>query len=114
MNKPQVNITLYLDSQKLARDCNGVEAGKAIATLVDHARLVQEQIAIVAIHDGVEMSARPEPAQHTSRHHQSVAANTRIMDAIEFINKEMRLLKGHSENGTLKVFEELKSILLGI
>jgi hypothetical protein len=81
--------------------------------VITRAHLIQEQLGINAIRGecSKEEAARFIPA---SRHHQSVAANTRIMDAIEFINKEMRLLKGHSENGTLKVFEELKSILLGI
>jgi hypothetical protein len=111
MQKPQIilNLNLNLDYDKLTLSDQ------------DHFAYVQEIKVIVErfnqafnlrTQEGIEMSARPE--QPTSRHHQSVAANTRIMDAIEFINKEMRLLKGHSENGTLKVFEELKSILLGI
>jgi len=112
MSKPKIvlNLNLNLDYDKLTN----VEK--------DHIAYMDEIKVIVArikqTFDtnevkGVEMSARPEFTP-LSRHHQSVAANTRIMDAIEFINKEMRLLKGHSENGTLKVFEELKGILLGI
>jgi len=62
---------------------------------------------------GVEMSARPEFTP-LSRHHQSVAANVRIMDAIEFINKEIRLLKGNQDSGALKVLKEVHHILLDI
>jgi hypothetical protein len=112
MNKPQVNINLNIEVM-VGNTSSEKNIVNQIQDALSRAHLIQEQLGINAV-QGVEMSARPEPAPPTSRHHQSVAANTRIMDAIEFINKEMRLLKGHSENGTLKVFEELKSILLGI
>ena len=113
MNKPKVilNLNLNLDFDKLTRSDQDHFA------YMEEVRVIVERVKQTFSTDeskGVEMSARPEVKEPTSRHHQSVAANTRIMDAIEFINKEMRLLKGHSENGTLKVFEELKSILLGI
>ena len=112
MQKPQVNINLNICIDP-TDDSTPEQVQDQVHDIIARAHLIQEQLGINAV-QGVEMSARPEYAPPTSRHHKSVAANTRIMDAIEFINKEMRLLKGHSENGTLKVFEELKGILLGI
>jgi hypothetical protein len=112
MQKPQVNINLNIQipmNDPSSPDWLQGQINDAIA----RAHLIQEQLGINAI-QGECSKAEATHFVPASRHHQSVAANTRIMDAIEFINKEMRLLKGHSENGTLKVFEELKGILLGI
>ena len=113
MQKPQVNINLNIDITHDSTRSNPLIQSQ-ISDAVLRAKTILEEL-----EDGCSAVPDQKPAKHrnevpTSRHHQYVAANTRIMDAIEFINKEMRLLKGHSENGTLKVFEELKSILLGI
>ena len=114
MNKPQVNINLNIDVLSLDENTTATTRTAQIRGALAVAQMIQEEM-----DDGKRLFEPDKPPKHRnevppSRHHQSVAANTRIMDAIEFINKEMRLLKGHSENGTLKVFEELKSILLGI
>ena len=112
MQKPQVNINLNIDIP--ISDVSEKTMSFQVKDAIARVRMIQEEL-----EDGCSAVPDEKPAKHrnevpTSRHHQSVAANTRIMDAIEFINKEMRLLKGHSENGTLKVFEEVKGILLGI
>jgi hypothetical protein len=111
MNKPQVNINLNIDFEKMDNGSEG-EAVATIESVVSHVKLLQEELSLRAVQETCK--EEKQALINTSRHHQSVAANTRIMDAIEFINKEMRLLKGQSESGNLKVFEELKSILLGI
>jgi hypothetical protein len=65
----------------------------------------------------------PEPAPYKfqtlaaqdSHHHRSVAANNRISDALEYINKTLRLAEGAaSTEGGRKNLEEVKRILLGI
>ena len=112
MNKPQVNINLNIEIPM--SDMSEKTMSFQIKDAIARAHLIQEQLAINVIQDGITAIPLKTVSEPTSRHHQSVAANTRIMDAIEFINKEMRLLKGHSENGTLKVFEEIRRILLGI
>lgn len=113
MNKPQIVVALNFSCKDLLERSES-EMSKIKSLFAFEATSIAKDFNSVD-----DFVADEKPAKHrnevpTSRHHQSVAANTRIMDAIEFINKEMRLLKGHSENGTLKVFEELKSILLGI
>jgi len=114
MQKPQIVVSLNFSCKDIL-ERNSEELATINCLFSSTVKDVVDRL----YSDGCPTAPDEKPAKHrnevpTSRHHQSVAANTRIMDAIEFINKEMRLLKGHSENGTLKVFEELKGILLGI
>jgi hypothetical protein len=113
MNKPQIIVSLNISCKDL------LERGESEMSKIRSLFAFEVSSIAKDFDDGKRLFEPDKPPKEevprpTSRHHQSVAANTRIMDAIEFINKEMRLLKGHSENGTLKVFEELKGILLGI
>ena len=113
MDSKQINISIAIDPSKMTELLPGdIDATIEVVQAIAH-KLHEKGNQIYC------EAPEQKPAKHRneellSRHHQSVAANTRIMDAIEFINKEMRLLKGHSENGTLKVFEEIRRILLGI
>jgi hypothetical protein len=105
-----INLNICIDPTD---DITPEQVQDQVHDVIARAHLIQEQLGINAI-QGVEMSARTEYAPPTSRHHQSVAANVRIMDAIEFINKEIRLLKGNQDSGALKVLKEVRHILLDI
>ena len=112
MNKPQVNINLNIDIDLGDKNDPSVIKCQLDDALSRYNYVIKHISSDYTKDTDTTIHLRPE--QPTSRHHQSVAANTRIMDAIEFINKEMRLLKGHSENGTLKVLKEVHHILLDI
>ena len=103
MQKPQVNINLNLDIDRIVSEHQQVQAESYLDMVFEALQDIKEKLEVGCSAEPGTLTSKPLCT--TSRHHQSVAANTRIMDAIEFINKEMRLLKGHSENGTLKVFE---------
>jgi hypothetical protein len=111
MSKPQVNINLNVDVkiENTTSDDIKCQLDQALAQY-DY---VMKQVSSHYTKD-TDTTIHLRPEQPTSRHHQSVAANVRIMDAIEFINKEIRLLKGNQDSGALKVLKEVHHILLDI
>jgi hypothetical protein len=111
MNKPQVNINLNINIDPMP-EITPDEMQEQIHDVIARAHLIQEQLGINAV-QGAEMSTRPDDAPNTSRHYQAVKASQRITDAIEFINKEIRMLKGLSE-AEIKTLQEVKHILLGM
>lgn len=112
MNKPEVAINLNIDFNKIWESSTVDEVAAKIESVVGHALLVQEEIAVRLVTK--EPKGKTESERPNSRHYQAVAANQRITDAIEYINKEVRLQTGAAENGCRKILEELKRILLGM
>ena len=117
MNKPEVRINLNIDFEKMHNDTKD-GAVAAIESVVAHALLVQEEIAVRLFVKEPDKPFNPNafvpPERPNSRHYQAVAANQRISDAVEYINKEIRLQTGAAENGCRKILDEIKRILLAL
>ena len=109
MNKPQVNINLNIDI-----DLGDKNDPSIIKCQLDDA-LSRYDYVIKQVNSkytkDIDTTTHLGTEQPTSRHYQAVKASQRITDAIEFINKEIRLLKGGSES-EIKTLQEVKRILL--
>lgn len=115
MIKPQVNINLNIEvnlGDLTPSDhikCQLDDAMTRATLLVEQVNSTYHQDTDTTVH--LKPDNKP-PA--TSRHWQAVTINNRISDAIEFVNKEIKLQRGNGDNACLKVLEELKIILLGM
>jgi len=111
MQSPQINISIVIDPTKVNEYSSDqcIDSTLAIVNSIAHKLHSKgNQIYFEAPRPVVEP---PPTIAPSSRHYQAVKASQRITDAIEFINKEIRLLKGGSES-EIKTLQEVKRILL--
>jgi hypothetical protein len=108
--KPQINLNVNLNFD--GTDNFSTDTAPIIACIMAFKEALNQIKDDDPAHDSPH---RFEPLDRPhSRHQQAVTANQRISDALEFINKSIRLMEGANDAAQRRNLEEIKRILLGM
>lgn len=109
MKKPKINLNVNLNFD--------ITSQTPLAPSWDDTAILSFKQIINQLRENFDIAHEEPPTSEkdsppTSRHYKSVTANTRISNAIEYINDEI-WKNNYSGNDTAKMFREIKQILLG-